>query len=225
MNNLLTQKFSKILHSPIKEESNKLESSLPKNEDTVLNNPVVKDDSKNDTFIWIKGDENSNIERKKKAMEKRMNKSKKAVSTKKVARAKSQNKIEVTSDSEVEDQMNESINQMPEPKSYNTKVNHPKFRGIKNYGHHYPIVIDLMNTQDIINVPANSSRVLESGDNPISVSSISSPSGLLNFKAFQNESAHRPKIKEPIIIHNTNASKLEGKDDALNSSLADMFKK
>jgi hypothetical protein len=114
---------------------------------------------------------------------------------------------------------------MPEPKSYNTKVNHPKFRGIKNFGHHYPIVIDLMNTQDIINLPANSSRVLESGDNPISASSISSSSGKLNFKAFQNESAHRPKIKEPIIIHNTNASKFEGKDDPFNSSLADMFMK
>jgi hypothetical protein len=222
----MTQKFSKILHSPIKEESNKLESSLPKNDDNILNNPVIKDDSKNDTLIWIKGDEDSNIERNKKAMEKRLNKSKKAAGGKKVARAKSQNKLEVTSDSEIKEQMNESINQMPEPKSYNTKVNHPKFRGIKNYGHHYPIVIDLMNTQDIINVPASSSRVLESGDNPISVSSISSsPSGLLNFKAFQNESAHRPKIKEPIIIHNTNASKLEGKDDAFNSSLADMFMK
>lgn len=222
LNNLVAQTYGRVPQEPIKEANENFESVIPKNNKTVQNTPKNNENAKNDTLIWIKAneDESKNIDQRKKVMEERLNQRKKTDNSVKNTRSKSHNKIEVTSDSEIAEVVNESINEMPEPKSYLTKITNTnlKTRAMKHYGNHNAIVVDLMSTQDIISEAQTTSRVLESCDNPIS--SMSSKNGLMNFKAFQNESVQRPKLDKPIII--TEGSKLE---DTMNSSLADMFMK
>jgi len=114
MDQLLSKKKLELVKDTIVEESDNVDSLLQSKEQDQLDNVQKIEDKAKDSLIWIETDHNKsskNIEMKKKIMEKRLNQRNKQKSKSFAkSRSKSQKFDDNTSDSEVADKMDDSIN-------------------------------------------------------------------------------------------------------------------
>lgn len=213
----------------LKQSETKLPQVIPEEGQT-----PIDDDNEQSELLWIALDDQSDTlakSKKKQQFEDRMKKRNKS-NNKSGSKTPEVNKFKAhEAENDVQDFNNENINDFDDndqemPKNNKAKIFETKKAKIStpssgsnlrlkaNNYKKKPIMVDLFSSDDNSGMSSINLKVLESSDNPIA--SISTKSGIQNFKAFQLEGKANKNYEEPLIIPNV--------DHTSNSSLADMFK-